>query len=129
MPRPKWSLLKTGFVVLGLAVAFLVGRFTAAPPLTARALMQRMNAGPIDCPATRTPLSQPLEAFDWGSCHIGTDQIEVLTFRSSLDRDRYNRGAEDLGRWVVSGDTWRISAASKDNAVAIKSELGGSLGR
>jgi hypothetical protein len=89
--------------------------------------MQRMNAGPIDCPTTRTSLSQPVEAYDWGSCRIGDDQVEVLTFRTSANREHYDRVAEDLGRWVVSGDTWRISAGSKQNAQAIQSKLGGSL--
>lgn len=106
---------------------FTLGRLTGPGPLTARALMQRMDAGPVDCVATRTPLSQPLYAFDWGSCRLQGDDIQVLTFRTSWDRGRYDRNAEDFGRWVLRGDTWRVMGASISNGRAIQREIGGSL--
>jgi hypothetical protein len=118
----------TILMVLGALLAgFGLGRLTASGPMTARSLMRQMDAGPVDCVATRTPLSQPLYAFDWGSCRVQSDDIQVVTFRTTTGRERYDRVAEDFGRWVLRGNTWRITGNSASNAQAIQSELGGAL--
>jgi hypothetical protein len=123
--RSGWSIW---LVIFGmLLVGFAAGRLTAPGPLTARALMQRIDAGPVDCVATRTPLSQPVYAFDWGSCRLEGDEIQVLTFRASSALERYDHDAEDFGRWILRGDTWRVTGDSLPNARAIQSEIGGTL--
>jgi hypothetical protein len=112
----------SGLAAWGISAgAFDSGRSDSR--LTANALMDRINAGGVECREVRSGLERPVYSYDWGACMAGGERVGVMTFATSGALKAFSLKDGNSGRTVVKGSDWWIRTDTKNLAGRITKAL------
>jgi hypothetical protein len=122
--------------LLGLALAACSGGgdagSTTAKLTTVRAVYDQRQAEGTGCQnltmaSDHAGGQNQLYTREDGSCEMGEESLNIVTFDGSANRDRFLEAAKQFGGIYVIGDTWAVGTESQTIANKVRDALGGEI--
>jgi hypothetical protein len=100
--------------------------------LTVAAVVDELGYGGVTCSDLKmsgqgSEGQSQLFTHEDGRCSIGDEDVNVVTFDGSSQRDQYLEAAKHLGGIYVTGETWAVGTETQATANKVKDALGGEI--